>query len=429
MDAAPRLGLFSILLLHICLPQVLVTAETPQVPESILPPTEVIAQEAEVTEVTLSAPAVEQEAAAQDEVEASEEVSQEVAAEPAEEAAPAVEEPAPEEEAQEEAQEVVAEVAVEAGEPAAEATAEVAGDAGEPAAAEPAQEEAQAAGEAGQEDPAVPDAAEEALGEVSQEAAVEEGVEDGTEAVGENAEEVAVEGNEEGAAQASETEEADLTPGPADTYVPAQSQDPAIPAVPAVARPAGGDQPRGRGDHPGRKVEEAVEAEEEAVEEVVEEEVEEEEVIEVEEEVIPATPAVPLLEELGEESELIEITAEEGTALGLEAWKIGAISAAVFLFLETVVIIVYFLKCRRKTASGAVPVKASEDCEAAQTANEEAEESSPAADEDQTQQNNISESLEMSQFQQEETMADIPLDPPAEPSPEEPANDVRTSVL
>lgn len=39
----------------------------------------------------------------------------------------------------------------------------------------------------------------------------------------------------------------------------------------------------------------------------------------------------------------------ELSTLGLEAWKIGAIAAAVFLVLETVVIIIiYILKCRNK---------------------------------------------------------------------------------
>ncbi|TKS68107.1 hypothetical protein D9C73_002167 [Collichthys lucidus] len=58
-------------------------------------------------------------------------------------------------------------------------------------------------------------------------------------------------------------------------------------------------------------------------------------------------------EEPGEADELVEDKA--GTAetyeLGLEAWKIGAISAAVFLVLETVVIIIYIVKCRNKNSS------------------------------------------------------------------------------
>ncbi|XP_044046871.1 actin cytoskeleton-regulatory complex protein PAN1 isoform X2 [Siniperca chuatsi] len=55
-------------------------------------------------------------------------------------------------------------------------------------------------------------------------------------------------------------------------------------------------------------------------------------------------------EEPGEANELVEDTARTTVTseLGLEAWKIGAISAAVFLVLETVVIIIYIFKCRNK---------------------------------------------------------------------------------
>ncbi|KAM7419144.1 hypothetical protein PAMA_016321 [Pampus argenteus] len=55
-------------------------------------------------------------------------------------------------------------------------------------------------------------------------------------------------------------------------------------------------------------------------------------------------------QETGEVIELVENTAgtTETKEMGLEAWKIGAISAAVFLVLETVVVIIYILKCRNK---------------------------------------------------------------------------------
>ncbi|MGH0115024.1 UNVERIFIED_CONTAM: hypothetical protein FKN15_068399 [Acipenser sinensis] len=41
----------------------------------------------------------------------------------------------------------------------------------------------------------------------------------------------------------------------------------------------------------------------------------------------------------------------EKIVLGIEAWKIGVISAAVFLFLETIVIIVYYRKCKKRRIS------------------------------------------------------------------------------
>ncbi|AWP05704.1 putative A-kinase anchor protein 12-like [Scophthalmus maximus] len=55
-------------------------------------------------------------------------------------------------------------------------------------------------------------------------------------------------------------------------------------------------------------------------------------------------------EEPGEVNELVEDSTgtTETSELGLEAWKIGAISAAVFLVLETTFIIIYILKCRNK---------------------------------------------------------------------------------
>ncbi|XP_054865508.1 uncharacterized protein si:dkeyp-118a3.2 [Amphiprion ocellaris] len=69
-------------------------------------------------------------------------------------------------------------------------------------------------------------------------------------------------------------------------------------------------------------------------------------------------------EELGEANELVEDTAgtTETNELGLEAWKIGAISAAVFLVLETVVIIIYILKCRNKNSTPALQRACEEGC-------------------------------------------------------------------
>ncbi|XP_041728269.2 cyclic nucleotide-gated cation channel beta-1 [Coregonus clupeaformis] len=55
-------------------------------------------------------------------------------------------------------------------------------------------------------------------------------------------------------------------------------------------------------------------------------------------------------EEQGETNEVVEATTDtDNTESGLEAWKIGVISTAAFLVLETIVIIVYVLKCRDKT--------------------------------------------------------------------------------
>ncbi|KAK7930024.1 hypothetical protein WMY93_006419 [Mugilogobius chulae] len=58
-------------------------------------------------------------------------------------------------------------------------------------------------------------------------------------------------------------------------------------------------------------------------------------------------------EQLGETNELVEDATNNGETRepGLEAWKIGAICAAVLLLLETVVIIVYILRNRNKSRS------------------------------------------------------------------------------
>ncbi|KAK2816964.1 hypothetical protein Q5P01_025155 [Channa striata] len=67
--------------------------------------------------------------------------------------------------------------------------------------------------------------------------------------------------------------------------------------------------------------------------------------------------------EPGETNELMEDTARttERSELGLQAWKIGAISAAVFLVLETVVI-VYILKCRSKNRATARQRESEDGC-------------------------------------------------------------------
>ncbi|XP_060940790.1 uncharacterized protein si:dkeyp-118a3.2 [Limanda limanda] len=62
------------------------------------------------------------------------------------------------------------------------------------------------------------------------------------------------------------------------------------------------------------------------------------------------------VEEPGQTHELVEdlTTTTETRELGLEAWKIGAISAAVLLVLETTVIVIYILKCRNKNKIAAL---------------------------------------------------------------------------
>ncbi|XP_028314323.1 uncharacterized protein LOC114470354 [Gouania willdenowi] len=52
----------------------------------------------------------------------------------------------------------------------------------------------------------------------------------------------------------------------------------------------------------------------------------------------------------------------EAMELGLEAWKIGAISAAALLALETVFIIIYILKCRNKSSSPAIQRTCEDGC-------------------------------------------------------------------
>ncbi|XP_029987772.1 glutamic acid-rich protein [Sphaeramia orbicularis] len=69
-------------------------------------------------------------------------------------------------------------------------------------------------------------------------------------------------------------------------------------------------------------------------------------------------------EQLGEANELVEDTAghTEISELGLEAWKIGAISAAVLLVLETIVIVLYILKRRTRSSNPALQRACEEGC-------------------------------------------------------------------
>ncbi|KAJ4944738.1 hypothetical protein JOQ06_013278 [Pogonophryne albipinna] len=79
---------------------------------------------------------------------------------------------------------------------------------------------------------------------------------------------------------------------------------------------------------------------------------------------VPAEPVQTEMEEPGEANELVEDTAEntETSDLGLDAWKIVAISAATFLVLETVIMIVYILKCRNKNSTPGLQRACEEGC-------------------------------------------------------------------
>ncbi|XP_040042684.1 uncharacterized protein LOC120825237 [Gasterosteus aculeatus] len=69
-------------------------------------------------------------------------------------------------------------------------------------------------------------------------------------------------------------------------------------------------------------------------------------------------------EEPGEANELLEEAAgnKETAEPGLEPWKIGAISAAAFLVLETIIIVVYILKCRNKNSTAGIQRACEEGC-------------------------------------------------------------------
>ncbi|CAK6953549.1 uncharacterized protein si:dkeyp-118a3.2 [Scomber scombrus] len=150
-------------------------------------------------------------------------------------------------------------------------------------------------------------------------------------------------------------------------------------------------------------------------------------------------------EVLGEANELVEDTAgtTETKELGLEAWKIGAISAAVLLVLESVVIIIYFLKCRNKNSAVALQRACEEGCvepEAA-TGGDCSDDTLPAGNGD-TQQialdpSDVASTLAQNKEQQEEEHV-IPMSDLLPSSTEESANsgpgpdssqDLRTSIL
>ncbi|KAL7855744.1 hypothetical protein AOLI_G00193480 [Acnodon oligacanthus] len=77
-----------------------------------------------------------------------------------------------------------------------------------------------------------------------------------------------------------------------------------------------------------------------------------------------ALPPLPTqTQELGDIDVLVEKPADNTQSIspGQEVWKIGAIAAAFFLILQTVVTVVYILKCKRKPNSRASTVKGCEE--------------------------------------------------------------------
>ncbi|XP_044046872.1 actin cytoskeleton-regulatory complex protein PAN1 isoform X3 [Siniperca chuatsi] len=151
-------------------------------------------------------------------------------------------------------------------------------------------------------------------------------------------------------------------------------------------------------------------------------------------------------EEPGEANELVEDTARTTVTseLGLEAWKIGAISAAVFLVLETVVIIIYIFKCRNKNSTLALQRACEEGCvepEAA-TGGDCSDDTLPAGNGD-TQQiavldpSDVASTLAQNKEQHKEehaiAMSDLPPSTTEEsantgPGPDS-SQDLRTSIL
>ncbi|XP_034146818.1 neurofilament medium polypeptide [Esox lucius] len=131
--------------------------------------------------------------------------------------------------------------------------------------------------------------------------------------------------------------------------------------------------------------------------------------------------------EQGETNELVEVTTEPGV-LGLETWKIGVISAAVFLFLEATVIIVYVIMCRNHTSSGRPAARV---CEVGGLA--ECRRDPPHATDGACQQagSEVPSNLD-SPLNHQETVGGIQMNPPRDDPADDlvdPLHAVRTSVL
>nr|XP_015200941.1 PREDICTED: uncharacterized protein LOC107077158 isoform X2 [Lepisosteus oculatus] len=104
-------------------------------------------------------------------------------------------------------------------------------------------------------------------------------------------------------------------------------------------------------------------------------------------------------------------TRNEVVALGLEAWRFGAISAAVLLVLETIVVIVYCLKCKKRRIRRTMAVKMIEDSEAAETIHGESNENTLTGGDVQPNQTASNGSCEVTiPKEKQEIKADILLD-------------------
>ncbi|XP_035856170.1 A-kinase anchor protein 12 isoform X2 [Sander lucioperca] len=162
----------------------------------------------------------------------------------------------------------------------------------------------------------------------------------------------------------------------------------------------------------------------------------------------PAEPPQAEGEEPGEANELVEDTAgnTETSELGLEAWKIGAISAAAFLVLETVIIIIYILKHppRNKNSVPALQRACEEGCvepEAA-TGGDCSDDTLPAGNGDAQQiaahdpvdvASTLAQNKEQHEEEHEIAMSDLPPSSAEEsanigPGPDS-SQDLRTSIL
>ncbi|XP_066575756.1 uncharacterized protein LOC136766284 isoform X2 [Amia ocellicauda] len=215
--------------------------------------------------------------------------------------------------------------------------------------------------------------------------------------------------------QQSSTNEQDLTPAPADTYLPSQSQAPEILNSHGESNVMGGEISEESNDF-----NEIITPKDELLNKDSDGKVIPtlENVVEV----IPATLSSLLSKEEGNSNNLFQKTNDstEIVTLGLEAWKIGAISAAAFLFLETIVIVVYCLKCRKRRIRMTLPVKMSEDSEAAETIHEESNENTLTGGDVRVNQISSNGSWEPSQNEEKKTKDNSLQDMP---------KDVKTSVL
>ncbi|XP_015200940.2 uncharacterized protein [Lepisosteus oculatus] len=132
---------------------------------------------------------------------------------------------------------------------------------------------------------------------------------------------------------------------------------------------------------------------------------------------IPVTLLPPLSDEDGNRDILDTTTYDtrnEVVALGLEAWRFGAISAAVLLVLETIVVIVYCLKCKKRRIRRTMAVKMIEDSEAAETIHGESNENTLTGGDVQPNQTASNGSCEVTiPKEKQEIKADILLDSPS----------------